>query len=128
MAVDLEQFARNLRSNAGQGFGNGQCAKFVRKALQGAGADIPQPYASSGKDYGPVLVQLGFHEITVDNPDTFHFMKGDVMVMQAYEGGNANGHVAGYDGKNWISDFIQTDFWAGPGYRKHRPSYAVYRY
>jgi type VI protein secretion system component Hcp len=45
-------------------------------------------------------------------------------------GGKQAGHVAGYDGKDWISDFIQLYFWAGPQYRNQRPrpSYAVYRY
>lgn len=127
MPVDLNQFAQHLRNNALTSPGQGKCAKYVRLALQAAGAEIPQ-YAGSGKNFGPVLLQLGFHEITVNNPDTFHFMRGDVMVMQPYAGGNPHGHVAGYDGSRWISDFIQTDFWAGPGYRAERPSHAVYRY
>jgi len=75
------------------------------------------------------LERLGFHEITVDDPDKFNFIRGDVMVMEPYEGSKVSaGHVAGYDGKNWISDFVQVDFWAGPGYRNKRPHYAVYRY
>jgi hypothetical protein len=70
---------------------------------------------------------LGFHKITVTDPAHFHFMKGDVMVMEPHKGSTA-GHVAGYDGKDWISDFVQTDFWAGPDYRREKPHYAVYRY
>jgi hypothetical protein len=42
--------------------------------------------------------------------------------------GSTAGHVAGYDGKHWVSDFVQRDFWAGKEYRKERPHYAVYRY
>jgi hypothetical protein len=42
--------------------------------------------------------------------------------------GSTAGHVAAYNGKYWISDFIQTDFWAGPDYRTEKPHYAVYRY
>lgn len=127
MSIDLNQFAYHLRINALSGYGQGKCAKHVRFALQAAGAQIQQ-YASSGRTFGPVVLQLGFHEIDVTNPDTFHFMKGDVMVMQPYIGGSPHGHVAGFDGSEWISDFRQTDFWAGPGYRSERPSYAVYRY
>ncbi|KQV46624.1 hypothetical protein [Duganella sp. Root336D2] len=127
MPLNLDQFAQHLRTNALPGFGQGKCAKYVRMALQAGGAQISQ-YAPAGRDFGPVLLQLGFHAITVDNPDTFHFMKGDVMVMQPYTGGNQNGHVAGYDGSKWISDFIQSDFWAGPGYRAERPSHVVYHY
>jgi len=128
MSFDQEKFAEHLKANALGGYGQGKCAKYVRRALQAAGAKIPQPYEGSGKDYGPVLLQLGFHEITVEKPETFGFLKGDVMVMQLHDGGGAHGHVAGFDGKNWISDHVQNDFWAGPGYRKKRPSYAVYRY
>jgi hypothetical protein len=86
-----------------------------------------KPYPATGKHYGPALLRLGFRRITVENPDTFNFQNGDVMVMEPYKAGKPAGHVAGYDGKNWISDFIQRDFWAGPGYRTERPSYAVYR-
>jgi hypothetical protein len=50
-------------------------------------------------------------------------------VMEPYKGSANNaGHVAGFDGKHWISDFIQRDFWAGQEYRKQRPAYVVYRY
>jgi hypothetical protein len=131
MPIDLEKFVKHLRANADQvGFGYGKCGEYVRKALQAGGAHFneynPPPY---GKLYGPTLERLGFHEITVDNPDRFSFIRGDVMVMEPYTGSTA-GHVAGYDGQKWISDFVQRDFWAGPAYRnqKPRPSYAVYRY
>jgi hypothetical protein len=111
--------------------GKGKCGEYVRKALQAGGASFnefsPPHY---GKLYGLTLEPLGFHEITVDDPDHFPFIRGDVMVMQPHKGGKQAGHVAGFDGKVWISDFFQTDFWAGREYRhqKPRPSYAVYRY
>jgi hypothetical protein len=57
----------------------------------------------------------------------FNFIKGDVMVMQPHSR-STEGHVAGYDGRNWVSDFVQRDFWAGSKYRDERPDYAVYRY
>jgi hypothetical protein len=128
MPVDIDKFVKRLKDNADTtGWGKGQCGQYVRMALQAGGAKIPHPYPATGKEYGPTLLMLGFHEITVENPDKFHFMKGDVMVMESYKA-NGAGHVAGYDGKKWISDFVQTDFWAGPDYRKKRPTYAVYRY
>ncbi len=72
---------------------------------------------------------LGFHKITVDDPDHFNFIRGDIMVMEPWSGNAVDaGHIAGYDGQQWISDFIQRDFWAGPAYRKVRPQYAVYRH
>jgi len=128
MSVDLEKFTKQLRTNAAKGPpGRGRCGEYVRKALQAGGAKFNGNYPPTGKEYGPALEMLGFHQITVDNPDKFSFVKGDVMVMDPYKGGTA-GHVAGFDGKDWISDFVQRDFWAGPAYRKERPNYAVYRY
>jgi len=131
MPVDIDKFVKHLRAHADQvGFGYGQCGKYVRKALQAGGAHFneysPPRY---GKLYGLTLERLGFHEITVDDPDHFPFIRGDVMVMEPHTGSTA-GHVAGYDGQKWISDFVQRDFWAGPAYRnqKPRPFYAVYRY
>lgn len=62
------------------------------------------------------------------DPATFNFMSGDVMVMEPHKGGSKAGHVAGYDGSRWVSDFVQNDFWAGPGYRTEKPHYVVYRY
>jgi hypothetical protein len=127
MALDIEKFVKHLKDNALPGFGQGKCAKFVRKALEAGGAYVT-PNTQSAKDYGPILLQIGFREIEVKDPDSFRFVKGDVMVMQPYTNGNINGHVAGYNGSKWISDFVQTDFWAGPGYRAERPAYVVYRY
>jgi hypothetical protein len=126
--VDLEKFTKHLRENALPGFGAGHCAKFVREALQAAGATVPLPYPVSGKYFGPTLERLGFQEIDVGNPDKFSFRSGDVMMMDPTIRGHIHGHVAAYDGTAWISDHVQTDFWAGPAYRKERPCYAVYRY
>jgi hypothetical protein len=99
MPVDIDKFIKRLNDNADtSGWGKGQCGQYVRMALQAGGAKIPQPYPATGKEYGPTLLMLGFHEITVENPDKFHFMKGDVMVMESYKA-NGAGHVAAYNGK-----------------------------
>lgn len=132
MAINIEAFVNHLSKNALKNLrGEGKCAEYVRRALQAGGAHFneysPPHY---GKLYGLTLERLGFHEITVDDPDHFNFVRGDVMVMEPHRGGIQAGHVAGYNGTAWISDFVQRDFWAGPAYRnqKPRPSYAIYRY
>lgn len=130
MLIDTERFTQHLRANADKGPpGKGRCGQYVREALQAGGAKFNGIYPPNGKSFGPTLEMLGFHQISVDDPDEFNFIKGDVMVMEPYKGSKNNaGHVAGYDGKSWISDFVQRDFWAGQGYRKQRPQYAIYRY
>jgi hypothetical protein len=69
----------------------------------------------------------GFHEVPVADPSTFSFMKGDVAIIEPTEHGNPAGHIEGFDGKAWISDFVQSGFWPGPAYSKEEPSYVVYR-
>lgn len=126
MPVDIKKFTKSLYDAADKKtYGKRRCGEFVRKALQAGGASGAFP--ATGGQFGPTLLRLGFHEISVDNPDTFNFMGGDVMVMQPRKG-TTEGHVAGYDGNKWVSDFVQVDFWAGPDYRTERPHYAVYRY
>lgn len=130
MPVDIKKFTTHLRTHADSAPpGHGRCGEFVRKALQAGGANFQGSNPRMGKECSPTLERLGFHQITVDDPDTFNFMPGDMMVMEPYEkSANKAGHVAGYDGRNWISDFVQRDFWAGRQYREERPHYEVYRF
>lgn len=128
MPIDVKKFTEHLRKHAlAKLGGTGACAKWVRQALQAGGGSVPASRPPFAKDWGPTLLMMGFHETKVDDPDTFHFVKGDIVVIQPYPGGRIEGHMAGFDGKNWISDFIQRDFWSGPGYRSNRPNYVVYR-
>lgn len=128
MPLDIDKFTKHLYDAADKHMhSHRKCGEYVRKALQAGGANFHGVYPPTGKEFGPALELLGFHEISVKDPDKFNFIKGDVMVMQPHADSTA-GHVAGYDGKHWVSDFVQRDFWAGKAYRKERPHYAVYRY
>lgn len=126
MAFDTEKFAIKLRKNAAKAPKH-KCAKYVRVALQAGGGNV-KGHPVDAKNWGPTLLRMGFHEVTVDDSETFQFMKGDVVVIQPYEGGNTSGHIAAYDGKVWISDFIQRDFWSGGGYRTNKPEHVFYRH
>lgn len=125
MSIDVEKFASHLRTNA-KNQSQGRCARFVRLALEAAGANTSD-HPLRAKDWGPILTRNGFHVVPVPAPEYFKFKKGDIVVIQPYSGGNPAGHIAGFDGEKWISDFAQRDFWAGPTYRRERPEYAVYR-
>lgn len=125
MALDTEKFATYLRKHALKK-SKAKCARYVREALEAGGGDT-KGHPFHAKDWGPTLRRMGFHEITVDDSDKYKPMKGDVVVIQPYQGGNKSGHIAAYDGKNWVSDFVQRDFWSGGGYRKNKPDHAFYR-
>lgn len=126
MSFDSNEFATYLRKHAGR-HSQGHCARFVRRALQAGGADTTG-HLTDAKTYGPVLMRNGFHSIDVDDLSTFQFVKGDIVVMEPTKHGNQAGHIAGYDGKNWVSDFVQRDFWPGSQYKKETPNYVVYRH
>jgi len=102
----------------------GACAKHVRLAILAGGVNIsPNPLAA--KDYDSYLIKHGFSEISKEN---YSPLKGDVAVIQPFPGGRPYGHITMFDGKTWLSDFAQTDMWSGPGYRKNKPPYNLYRW
>jgi hypothetical protein len=132
---DKARFAATLKTRALPPYGSGQCAKYVRIALEAAGmATGPNPRLA--KDYGPYLEARGFTAVArfvsgdavskgVDSAG-FKLEVGDVAVIQNPSSSTA-GHIQGYDGANWISDFVQDAFWPGPAYRSEKPSYVIYR-
>jgi surface antigen len=123
--VDVDEFADELRANAGK-ISQRQCATYVRKALAAGGANT-DAHPADAKNYGSLLARNGYSIVRIDEPERFIPKKGDIVVFQPAKGGNKAGHIQGYDGKNWVSDFVQTGFWPGPIYRRERPSYVVYR-
>ncbi len=118
-------FATHLRKSAVSGFGRGLCARYVRQALEDGGADTAG-HPVSAKDWGPTLLRIGFHPLDITSIDGFVPEKGDVAVIQATST-HPHGHIQAFDGKNWISDFVQAAFWPGPAYRRETPPSAVYR-
>jgi hypothetical protein len=126
MPVDVERFTAHLRNEA-QPRSVAKCALYVRLALAAGGAQTHGGHPQDAKNWGPMLLRIGFRRLNVENSDSFLPMKGDIVVIQPYQGGNASGHIAAFDGKIWISDFKQHDFWSGQGYRTNRPAHAFYR-
>lgn len=121
-AVDVDKAAAFLDRHA-QGASTHKCATFVRRALEAGGFDS-SGHPVDAKDYGPFLLSKGYHQ--VDRSEAYSPRKGDVVVLQPTKTSSTSGHVTMYDGKQWVSDFRQKDFWGGPAYRDHA-AYAVYR-
>ena len=89
----------------------GKRAAFVRRAIEDGGLTLdPHPVSA----------------IAVPAKNSIP-TKGDVVVIQNDAGGDSAGHIAMYDGLQWVSDFKQRDIWAGPGYRKAHPAMQGYR-
>jgi hypothetical protein len=121
--LNISAAVSHLDSAAIASPGNGQCAQWVRQALN-AGGFSDSGHPTYAKDYGSFLTGKGFSDIGGSDSSP---QAGDVVVIQNYPGGSVPGHIAMYDGSQWVSDFVQQDFWGGPGYRKYQPSHEFYR-
>jgi hypothetical protein len=99
---------------------NKDCAKFTRQAIEAGGVILTGH--RHAKDYGPSLTAAGFGPIT----DTGIYLPGDVVVINGYAT-HESGHMAMFNGTNWVSDFVQKDLYPGSGYKVNRPTYIIYR-
>lgn len=116
--IDIQQFTRKLERMS-LARSASQCAKYVRIALQSAGANIfNNPVAAS--DWGPTLESLGYKKINpqFDNPKV-----GDIYIIHR-TAKHRYGHIAGYTPSGWISDFRQTKHNV---YRDPNVRYSYYR-
>ena len=100
----------------------GRCAQYMRKAIEAGGVTLIQH--GSAKDYGSSLVLVGFYALDFD-PTVYE--AGDVVIIDSFTG-NPYGHMAMFNGEIWVSDFKQRELYPGPGFRRHKPSYRIYRY
>lgn len=98
----------------------GNCASYVRSALEAGGIDTSiRPAQAQG--YDSFLTNQGFTSVDTDN-----YQKGDIAVFQGFEGHSA-GHIQMYNGKIWESDFKQRRFWPSQSYEDNQPDYQVFR-
>lgn len=122
-AYDIDDAVKYLDAHAHES-SQGQCAKYVRLAIEAGGIAIPAPRPVYAKDYGPRLAQLGFARL--EGKD-YVPRKGDIVVLQPPEGQTA-GHIQIFNGTNWVSDFVQgSGIYPGPAYRKEKVAYEIYR-
>ena len=101
-----------------------KCGKFVHKAIDAGGIRLNTAYNPNGKSasgYGPILRHSGFLTVAPGEKP----QKGDVVVFQPVEG-HPDGHVAMFDGKQWISDYKQDSIYAASPYKNGAP-YVIYR-
>ena len=90
----------------------GKCALFVRQALSAEGytsldKDHPVPAAA----YGPFLTNIGFTSVAQNSQSNYSPQVGDVAVIQPpprNDPSEGNGHIAIYNGSQWVSDTRQS--------------------
>jgi hypothetical protein len=98
-----------------------RCAEFVRSAIEAGGLRLVR--RRSAKDYGESLEMCDFAIIEPVSP-----IAGDIVVIQPASA-RGHGHMAMFNGTNWVSDFKQMHgLYPGPEYRRLKPDYSIYRY
>lgn len=120
---DLDAAIAHLQ-NAAHEHSKSRCGEYVHKAIDAGGIRLNTAYNPNGvsaSGYGPILRHAGF--LTVAPGEKLQ--KGDVVVFQPVKG-HPDGHVAMFDGKQWISDYKQDSIYAASAYKNGAP-YVVYR-
>lgn len=124
MEWDVNKSVKHLRQNAKNTYSPpGECAAYVRQALEAGGLTIlipPKRYddasGASACDYGDSLLKAGF-KVIFDNSDKqmcqkieFKPVAGDVAIYHKFEG-SRHGHMQMFDGVQWVSDFLQRNMY-----------------
>lgn len=95
------------------------CAWFVMKAIWAGGKPCVILPAFAYSDYLP---KLGFDKVKEDN---YKPLKGDIVVFPHVKG-HIYGHIAMWNGEQWISDFKQKGIIVSKSYKQC--NYEVFRY
>ena len=102
---------------------HGLCAQYTRQAIEAGGVVLVRH--TDAKDYGSSLIAVGFVKLNSGNTLS---QAGDVGIVQPIPG-HPEGHMAMFDGKHWISDFLQLyGLYPNAQYRTLKPATAIYRY
>lgn len=95
--------ARYCRRNAKSG-SIGLCATYVRKGLQAANYVFQSQASAYMYHTNGTMLTMGFVQISGQSARQV----GDVIILNRNLGaGKKHGHIAIFDGSNWVSDFVQ---------------------
>ena len=115
--------AAKIATQAASGKSLGLCAKYVATALLGGGYKFTRQNSAYMYHTNGILSGCGFVPV-----NTTTYQIGDVAVWPAHGGpggGGTHGHIQIFNGRNWVSDFIQRGFVPGKFYGNSKPT--VYR-
>ena len=95
------QKAADYSKEKAQKKSTGYCARYVANALEHGGFTFTRQSSAYMYHTNGTLTKMGFNSIS-GGP----FQKGDIYVEDKTKT-HPDGHIAIYDGSNWISDFVQ---------------------
>jgi hypothetical protein len=118
--IDINKFTNFLQGISSYSSSQ-KCAKSIRLALESAGAKF-QSHPVAAADWGNTLMKIGYRQI---NPKFDAPKEGDIYIIDR-TGKHVYGHIAGFNGKQWVSDFKQKSYDVynekGLTYKYYRPS------
>lgn len=119
--IDINKFTNFLQGISSYSSSQ-KCAKSIRLALESAGARF-QSHPVAAADWGNTLMKIGYRQI---NPKFDAPKEGDIYIIDR-TGKHVYGHIAGFNGKQWVSDFKQKSYDVynekGLTYKYYRPSF-----
>ena len=119
--IDISKFTDFLQAVSSTS-STQKCAKSIRLALESAGARF-QSHPVAAADWGNTLMKIGYRQI---NPKFDAPKEGDIYIIDR-TGKHVYGHIAGFNGKQWVSDFKQRSYDVynekGLTYKYYRPSF-----
>ncbi|ALD01933.1 MAG: CHAP domain-containing protein [Acinetobacter sp.] len=116
--IDIDKFIQKLKSITTQ-TSTQKCAKSIRIALESAGAQF-KSHPVAAADWGNTLMKIGYRQISpkFDEPK-----EGDIYIINRTSK-HTYGHIAGFSGKQWVSDFKQRSY---DVYKENGLTYQYYR-
>ncbi len=119
--IDINKFTNFLQGISSYSSSQ-KCAKSIRLALESAGARF-QSHPVAAADWGNTLMKIGYRQI---NPKFDAPKEGDIYIIDR-TGKHVYGHIAGFNGTQWVSDFKQKSYDVynekGLTYKYYRPSF-----
>jgi hypothetical protein len=99
------------------------CAMYCRLGMEAGGLSTgDRPRSGDAGDYGPFLLRHGAQTVP---QDSYTPQVGDVVVFDK-TGQHPYGHIEMYDGRHWVSDFMQHSF--SPYHdATSTPTFTIYR-
>ena len=120
---DIEKAVEHLNKKA-KSKSIERCALYVRQAINAGGIFGLNGHAMTY--YNEKKLEIaGFTKIG-DDINSIGLKKGDIVAFAAVKG-HSYGHIAMWNGEQWVSDFKQKSFWVAPQYEKEK-KYVLYRW
>ena len=118
-SINLNAAIQHLMDNA-EPKSTKNCGTYVANALEAGGFVFTRQKLAYQYWSNEILTGIGYYEINKSSS----YEKGDITVTENNED-HPEGHIAMWNGTNWISDFVQKSEYV---YNSNQPPIHYYRY